>query len=99
MAFRQDFATIYPARDKSKDQAYFLALVPESSLKAVFPLFDRNKAELRAEAAQMGLPLPEPKESQEICFLCRMTTTGLFEKQGSEASGSRGGFALPMAGK
>ena len=66
----QKFATIYPARDKSKDQAYFLALVPGERLqKAVFPLFDKSKDKLRAEAAQMGLPLPEPRESQEICFV------------------------------
>ena len=66
----QSFATIYPAADQSKDQAYFLALVPKKSLaRAIFPLYRRSKQELRQKAAEIGLPLPEARESQEICFV------------------------------
>ena len=66
----QGFWTIYPAQDLDKDQSYFLALVPQERLKRViFPLQDREKPELRALAEKLGLPIPEPKESQEICFV------------------------------
>ena len=66
----QGYVTIYPARDQSKDQGYFLGLVPSASLKrAIFPLADQSKQMLRQKAAALGLPLPVPKESQEICFV------------------------------
>ena len=64
------FWTIYPAQDLAKDQSYFLALVPQKRLERVmFPLEDKEKPELRALAEKLGLPIPEPKESQEICFV------------------------------
>ena len=66
----EGFYTIYPAQDLAKDQSYFLALVPQERLKRViFPLKNREKPELRALAEKLGLPVPEPKESQEICFV------------------------------
>ncbi len=66
----EEYPTIYPAQDQSKDQGYFLALVPQANLaKALFPLQNKSKQELKRTALELGIPLPEPKESQEICFV------------------------------
>lgn len=57
------------ARDDTKDQSYFLYRVPPSTLEMVeFPLGELTKAEVRALAAERGLPTAERRESQEVCF-------------------------------
>ena len=64
------FTTIFPAHDPSKDQSYFLALVPPQRLaRAIFPLHGSLKKDLAQKAQDLGLPVPQPKESQEICFV------------------------------
>ncbi len=58
------------AKDKSKDQSYFLALVPKHALdKAIFPLADKNKEDIRKILEKENIIIPIPKESQEICFV------------------------------
>ena len=65
-----DYLTLARASDTSKDQAYFLGLVPPDNLHRIeFPLADYRKADLRLEAARRGLQAPETQESQEICFI------------------------------
>ena len=65
-----NYLTLARAKDSSKDQAYFLGLVPSENLNRVeFPLADYRKADLRAEAARRGMREAEIKESQEICFI------------------------------
>ncbi len=56
--------------DVTKDQSYFLALTPNDQLKtAIFPLGTLYKSEVRQRLQSMGLDVPLPKESQEICFV------------------------------
>ncbi len=58
------------AADPAKDQTYVLWGVRASVLpKLVFPLGSRTKKEVRAIAAEAGLPVAEKAESQDICFL------------------------------
>ncbi|MDO5536557.1 MAG: tRNA 2-thiouridine(34) synthase MnmA [Desulfovibrionaceae bacterium] len=58
------------ARDVRKDQSYFLGLVPRERLaRTAFPLACLEKPEVRALVADAGLEVPQPKESQEICFV------------------------------
>lgn len=67
---KEAFTTIFPADDASKDQSYFLALVPAQRLqRALFPLYGSLKKDLARQAQSLGLPIPQPKESQEICFV------------------------------
>lgn len=58
------------AADKKKDQTYFLAYTPYEFLqKAVFPLADMHKADVRLYASKYNLPSAQRKDSQGICFL------------------------------
>ncbi len=61
-----------PAADARKDQSYFLGLVPRLRLaRAAFPLAGLEKDRVRALVTGAGLAVPQPKESQDICFVPR----------------------------
>jgi tRNA-specific 2-thiouridylase len=58
------------AADPAKDQTYMLAaLSPESLARMRFPLGDYEKPQVRAIAAQAGLPVASKVDSQDLCFL------------------------------
>ncbi len=58
------------AKDKLKDQSYFLYRLSQEQLKyALFPLADYTKQKVRKLAAEFQLPVAEKIGSQEICFL------------------------------
>ena len=59
------------AANASRDQSYFLALVPRERLEqAIFPAGSLpTKEELRRRVAEMGLSPPLSRESREICFV------------------------------
>ena len=56
--------------DRSKDQSYFLFELSQEQLRrARFPLGDRKKDDIRAWAAEVGLPTSSRGESQDLCFV------------------------------
>jgi tRNA-specific 2-thiouridylase len=56
--------------DRSKDQAYFLfGLTQEQLARAIFPLGELSKEQVRSIARAKQLPVAEKPESQEICFV------------------------------
>ena len=56
--------------DKNKDQSYFLCQLSQEQLsKALFPIGDIDKPEVRRLAKEAGLPSAEKKDSQGICFV------------------------------
>jgi tRNA-specific 2-thiouridylase len=56
--------------DRSKDQAYFLfGLTQEQLARAIFPLGELRKEQVRSIARAKQLPVAEKPESQEICFV------------------------------
>lgn len=56
--------------DLTKDQSYFLSLVPIETLRlAHFPLAETYKKDVLTILAEQGLEPPIPSESQEICFV------------------------------
>jgi len=69
---RCDGEFFYMAKDKSKDQSYFVAQVRKETLpRLVFPLGEWLKEDVKAYAAKI-VPLQEfatQKESSEICFV------------------------------
>ncbi|MEE9500326.1 MAG: tRNA 2-thiouridine(34) synthase MnmA, partial [Candidatus Omnitrophota bacterium] len=58
------------AKDKRKDQAYFLYPIKKDRLKSImFPLADLTKKEVREIANDAELPVAHKPESQDICFI------------------------------
>jgi tRNA-specific 2-thiouridylase len=56
--------------DEPKDQSYFLfGLTQEQLARTIFPLGNLRKSEVRQLARDLGLPVAEKSESQEICFV------------------------------
>jgi tRNA-specific 2-thiouridylase len=68
---RCDGKFLYEAKDKSKDQSYFLFGIKKDVLpKLVFPLGEYTKDEIKKMAAEIGLDeFATQKESQDICFI------------------------------
>lgn len=63
-------AVLRRGADPRKDQSYFLALTPASSLKAAcFPLKAMHKKDVGPALEQRNISIPSPGESQEICFV------------------------------
>lgn len=61
---------LYKARDRDKDQTYFLHAVENAALaRALFPLGDFLKSEIRDIAQQAGLVTHNKKDSTGICFI------------------------------
>jgi tRNA-uridine 2-sulfurtransferase len=62
--------TLCEAKDKSKDQSYFLYKLTQKELaKIVFPLGEFKKTEVKKMTKKFKLPVLENEESQDICFL------------------------------
>ena len=58
------------ARDENKDQTYFLYMLGQRALsKAMFPVGNLTKAEIRQIAREAGLPVSEKKDSTGVCFI------------------------------
>ncbi len=56
--------------DPTKDQAYFLfSLTQDQLARAIFPVGDRSKDEVREHARRLSLPVADKPDSQEICFI------------------------------
>ncbi len=68
---KNDGKFLYAAKDKNKDQSYFLFAVKKEVLpKIIFPLGNYLKEEIKQIAKEIGLEnLAKEKESQDICFI------------------------------
>ncbi len=61
---------LWRGHDRRKDQSDFLwPLTQDQLARARFPVGDRTKDEVRAEARRLGLVTADKPESQEICFI------------------------------
>ncbi|NIN63716.1 MAG: tRNA 2-thiouridine(34) synthase MnmA, partial [Anaerolineae bacterium] len=57
------------ALDRHKDQSYVLSVLGQHQLaRALFPLGEYSKAQVREHARRLGLPVAERAESQDLCF-------------------------------
>ena len=87
-------------RDRNKDQSYFLFELSQPQLeKAMFPLGDMDKAEVRATARRHGLTVSEKPESQEICFIPDGDYAGFIERHYAEVVGMSGRSDALAAGE
>ena len=62
--------SLYKARDREKDQTYFLHAVDKAALsQTLFPVGEYQKADIRAIAKDKGLVTHNKKDSTGICFI------------------------------
>ena len=65
-----DDFSLFRARDKSKDQSYFLSYVDRNRLsRCLFPLANKSKLQVRNLAQCNGLHVYDKKDSTGICFI------------------------------
>jgi tRNA-specific 2-thiouridylase len=61
---------LYRSVDGGKDQSYVLAVLTRDQLdRAMFPLGDSTKAQVRAEAAARGMAVASKPDSHDVCFI------------------------------
>jgi tRNA-uridine 2-sulfurtransferase len=74
--------------DLAKDQSYVLAVLTRAQLdRAVFPLGDSTKTQVRREAAERGLAVADKPDSHDICFIADGDTRGFLRERLGERSG------------
>lgn len=73
------------AVDRSKDQAYVLHVLNQEKLaRALFPIGDYPKTEIRAIAERYGLPTASRKDSQDLCFLAGEDYRNFLQRNAAE---------------
>lgn len=86
------------AKDKTKDQTYFLWTLTQDKLaKILFPVGDYTKVDIRKMAAKMDLPTAKRKESQGICFIPDRDVCGFLRRHGKKLT--EPGEIRDLAGK
>lgn len=79
---------LFRGRNLEKDQSYFLwELTQEQLSRAMFPLGEMSKPEVREVAREHSLAVAEKSESQEICFVPDGNYAGFIDRY-LEATGS-----------
>ncbi len=95
------------AVDPSKDQSYVLHVLNQEKLaKALFPVGEYPKPEIRRMAESLGLPVYKRPDSQDLCFLAgenyrnfiqrnaaEMLVPGEIVRRGGESLGRHNGLA------
>ncbi len=77
------------ARDKNKDQSYFLWTLTQKQLKHIlFPIGHMQKSEVRKIAKKHNLNTAEKKDSQGICFLGKVDLKDFLKHYIPEKEGS-----------
>lgn len=81
----KDGKTIYrllAGADANKDQSYFLCQLNQAQLaKALFPIGDLQKSEVRKLAREAGLANAEKKDSQGLCFIGKVKLPTFLQQQ------------------
>jgi tRNA-specific 2-thiouridylase len=86
---------LFRAKDKAKDQSYFLWQLNQRQLsKILFPIGDFTKNEVKNLAKRYKLPVLDIPQSQEICFI--QTTVNDFLKRNLK---QKPGFIVDNKGK
>ena len=77
--------TIYrllAGKDQNKDQSYFLCQLSQAQLsRALFPIGDLQKSEVRAIAKELGLVTAGKKDSQGLCFVGKVRLPEFLQQQ------------------
>ncbi len=75
--------------DSNKDQSYFLCQLSQEQLaKALFPIGDLQKIEVRKIAAELDLVTAEKKDSQGLCFIGKVSLPDFLQQKLEPKKGS-----------
>jgi tRNA-specific 2-thiouridylase len=75
--------------DPNKDQTYFLALLQQrQAARALFPIGELLKPDVREVARRFDLPNAEKKDSQGICFIGEVKMSDFLRSYVSDAPGA-----------
>ena len=75
-------------KDNNKDQSYFLCQLTQAQLsKALFPIGELTKPEVRAIAKEINLATAEKKDSQGLCFIGKVHLPDFLQQQLKPKSG------------
>jgi tRNA-uridine 2-sulfurtransferase len=73
------------AVDRHKDQSYVLHVLTQEKLaRALFPVGDYPKSEIRQIAEKYGLPTASRKDSQDLCFLAGEDYRSFLQRNAAE---------------
>ena len=74
--------SLLAGKDNNKDQSYFLCQLSQDQLaKAMFPIGELNKSEVREIAAKLDLVTAEKKDSQGLCFIGKVRLPEFLQQQ------------------
>ena len=73
--------SLFQAKDKNKDQSYFLWTLTQEQLKyCLFPIGDYTKPEVRKLAKKFNLSTFDKKDSQGVCFIGQLNMKEFLKK-------------------
>ena len=91
-------ANMYRAKDKNRDQSYFLFTTTQDQLDFLrFPLGEIDKSETRSIAEKLKLNVAQKPDSQDICFVPNGDYASVIKKFRPESFSS--GKILDISGK
>ena len=75
--------------DDNKDQSYFLCQINQEQLsKALFPIGELNKKDVRAIASEQDLVTAEKRDSQGLCFIGKVKLPDFLKQKLKEKKGN-----------
>lgn len=78
----QSMYQLLAGKDDNKDQSYFLCQLSQEQLaKALFPIGELTKPQVREIAAKMELITAEKKDSQGLCFIGKVRLPEFLQQQ------------------
>ena len=78
----EEIYQLLAGKDNNKDQSYFLCQLNQNQLsKALFPIGELTKPEVREIAREIGLVTADKKDSQGLCFIGRVSLPTFLQQQ------------------
>lgn len=78
----EEIYQLLAGKDLNKDQSYFLCQLSQKQLsKALFPIGELTKPEVREIAKELGLVTADKKDSQGLCFIGKVSLPEFLKQQ------------------
>ena len=78
----EEIYQLLAGKDNNKDQSYFLCQLNQNQLsRALFPIGELTKPEVREIAREIGLVTADKKDSQGLCFIGKVSLPTFLQQQ------------------